>query len=138
MIIVLPNNLPPSRRKGKLTLKELTESDKNIINLKKFYSHYLYESLEISILISLNRLAEACGYKLEMFYNQDDEFVNKLFPEDRNLREDSFIADFVRLKSFDDMVLNSVPARERRSSLSSTISKATWTSDRLLPNAFLK
>ncbi len=137
LLVIFPKDA--SRKKQRVSLKELVEADKRIFSLKIYYSQHLYDACERCILVSLNKLAEACGYKLQMVMNPDDEFVSKLFPDDNNissLREDSFMSDLVRLKSFDDLIV--VSAKNRRTSLISTISKATWSEDRHLKDAFLK
>ena len=137
-LVKFPKDYVSNRKRSKLSLNELIQVDPRLVQLKKFYATHLYNSLEISILISLNRLAEACGYKLEMFYNQDDDFLSRLFPsENSDLTEESFANEFVRIKSFDEMIVHSAK-HGRRSSLTSTVSKATWTGERALSNAFLK
>jgi hypothetical protein len=141
LLVIFPKDHPVSRKKQRLGLKDLIEADRRMFSLKTYYSQHLYDACERCILVSLNKLAEACGYKLQMVMNPDDEFVNKLFPgEDNpltsNLRDASFMSDLVRLKSFDDLVV--VSAKDRRTSLTSTISRATWSEERKLQDAFLK
>lgn len=135
---MLPKDHPVSRKKTKLTLNELIETDKRLLILKNFYANHLYTATERCILVSLNKLAEACGYKLQMVMNSDDEFVNKLFPDDTFAipKEVSFMSELIRLKSFDDLIVSS--SAGRRTSLTSTISRATWSEERKLQDAFLK
>ena len=136
-LVKFPKDYVSNRKRSKLSLNELIQVDPRLVQLKIFYATHLYNSLEISILISLNRLAEACGYKLEMFYNQDDDFLSRLFPsENSDLTEESFANEFVRMKSFDEMIVHSAK-HGRHSFLTSTVSKATWTGERALSNAFL-
>ena len=140
LVIIIPkeSSSQTSRKtKSRLGLNELIAMDRRMIVLKNFYSLHLYDACERCILVSLNKLSEACGYKLKMFQNSDDEFVNRLFPAG-SFKEASLTSDneIVRLKSFDELIVSSGP--RRRTSLTSTIAKATWCDQRSLDNAFLK
>lgn len=142
MLVILPkdytqNSTQGRKTKSRLDLNELIATDQRMIVLKNFYSLHLYDACERCILVSLNKLSEACGYKLKMFQNSDDEFINRLFPAS-NFKEESLTSEneIVRLKSFDELIVASGP--RRRTSLTSTIAKATWCDERCLDNAFLK
>ena len=137
LLVTLPKDFVSRNKKSRVTLKDFIEVDKRMLLLKNFYALHLYDACERCILVSLNKLAEACGYKLHMVMNRDEEFVHKLFPEDSMVlrREASFMSEIVRLKSFDDLV---VASAKRRASLLSTISKANWSDERKLESAYLK
>lgn len=139
LLITLPKNFVFKNKKLKPTLRDYIEIDMRMLLLKNFYARHLYDACERCILVSLNKLAEACGYQLQMVMNQDEEFINRLFPEDSlsMRREGSFMSEIVRLKSFDELVVKSA-GKQRRTSLLSTISKATWCDERKLENAYLK
>lgn len=139
LLITLPKDYVFKNKKQKPTLRDYIEIDKRMLLLKNFYADHLYDACERCILVSLNKLAESCGYQLQMVMNQDEEFINRLFPEDTlsMRREGSFMSEIVRLKSFDDLVVKSA-GQQRRTSLLSTISKATWRDERRLDNAYLK
>lgn len=129
LVVILPKDYVSSKKlKGKLNFKELSEIEPRLTNLKDFYSHRLYESFRTCVLESLRILAEGCGFQLDL--TDIEDISPELFPNEK--KDPTDVLEFLRMKSADNSSI-----RSRSVSVSSVISKATWTVERKLETAFL-
>lgn len=141
-----------SRRKNKLTLKDLTEIEPKLKQIIDFYSHKLYDAITHSVMKSLRILAEGSGYKFDMidevtddYYYREDSMLNKTpMVESDELKEDSSdtakrnFLKIIRIKSSTTHVSSQENYTERAVSTLSTLSKATWSNERKFEESFLK
>lgn len=130
-------NLPKetiSRKKSKLTLKDLLEIEPKLNDLKKFYSEKLYKALNTSVLNSINCLVSSCGYQSVL----DDMYINDKINNDLTTVKspDDFIK-YIRVKSTED-ITRKHSSTERPVSVSSALVDLTWNDEVKLDNAFLK
>ena len=131
LLVILPKDYNSSRKKAKLNLKELIEIEPRLNNLKDFYAHQLYDAFRTCVLDSLCSLAEGCGYQIDMIENVIDDI--DLLQSERSKSDEVDVIEYLRMKSSDNSSAHSRPL-----SVSSMISKATWTIERKLEKAFLK
>ncbi len=127
----MPKDYASARKKAKLNLKELIEIEPRLNNLKNFYAHRLYDAFRVCVLDSLCSLAEACGYQIDTIENTIDDI--ELLQSERSKSDEIDVVEYLRMKSSDNSSAHSRPL-----SVSSMISKATWTIERKLEKAFLK
>jgi hypothetical protein len=124
-----------SRKKSKLTLKDLLEIEPKLNDLKKFYSEKLYKALNTSILNSINCLVSSCGYQsaLDELYIHD----NANNDSTATLKSPDDFIKYIRVKSTEDVTKNQ-SSKERPISVSSALADLTWNDEVKLENAFLK
>lgn len=123
VLIVSLNNSASSKKKSKITLKDMLDTEPKLANLKDFYSEKLYKAIADSILKSLQFLAQACGYEL----TENSENVNSEGPD---------ALYYMRLKSGDDLTRKS--SQIRPLSVTSVLRDTDWSDNHKLDKAFLK
>lgn len=150
LLVILPreqSNL--SKKKSRLSLRDLKEIDPMFRFVQDFYSVKLYDALYTCITRSLKILAEGSGYQfeyeeIELEELNEDIITSKSVVSEYELLEDD--NDDNRKNYFSDRRLKSSVTHtsglssksERPFSTVSVLSKATWTNERKFENSFLK
>lgn len=130
LLINLPKDIT-SKKKSKISLKDLLEIEPKLDDLKQFYSKKLYKALNSSILNSINCLVSSCGYQsaLDNIYISKSDNIDKTKDQDDILR-------YIRIKSTEDILRNT--KGDRPISVSSALEDLSWNNEVKLDNAFLK
>lgn len=123
VLITSLKNSANLKKKTKITLKDMLDSEPRLAALKDFYSEKLYTAINNSILKSLQFLAQACGYELnENSTNHNSDCSDALY--------------YMRLKSGDDLTRKG--SQKRPLSVSSVLRDTDWSDNHKLDKAFLK
>jgi hypothetical protein len=150
LLIILPREQSNmSKKKARVSLKDLKELDPKFRFVQDFYSLKLYDALYTCITKSLKILAEGSGYKfeyeeIELDDLDEDHITSKsvvseyeiLDDENDDNRRNYFIDK--RMKSSITHTSGLSAKSERPFSTVSVLSKATWTNERKFEDSFLK
>jgi dynein heavy chain, axonemal len=148
LLLNIPVNTKTKKSLKRTKLDDLLKLSDDLTSLKNFYSHLLYDAINQSVLNSLNCLAQACGYKIEI------NFDNKVNPSDEDAQMNEIVTTedvnvssslnslnqknngltYMRLKSSDNLLNR----QERPTTVGTAIAKTNWEKDRRLEDAFLK
>ena len=139
-LLIAPKENPNSKKKSKLTLKELTTLDPKLNELIDFYAENLYMALNDCITNTLKCLAKSCGFQFEEDDSLGMSYAGRNTPED--------YLKYTRIKSGEQLarprssIMRSISGGgtddQRSVSVSKILTKMTWSDERKFEEAFLK